>query len=81
MDLLDLPKRRRVNMDPARLAALREERAKEAGEEVPARGPFDSGRGVRIQVGTGEQCLLSARLPSEHSLDGGMLYVPGEVGP
>ncbi|GAB4813732.1 hypothetical protein N2152v2_000778 [Parachlorella kessleri] len=51
VDLLDLPRRRRVNVDPARLAALREERAREAGEEVPARGPFDSGRGVRIQGG------------------------------
>lgn len=49
VDLIDAPKRRRINIDPARLAELRDREARRAGEEAP-RGPFDSGRGVRIQV-------------------------------
>ena len=81
VDLLDLPKRRRVNVDPARLAALREERAKEAGEEAPARGPFDSGRGVRIQVVAVDRCHLEGQaFLWGLSLDGGMWRVKGEVG-
>ena len=50
MDLLDAPRRRRVSVDPARLAELRDSAARRAGEEGAPRGPFDSGRGVRIQV-------------------------------
>lgn len=50
VDLIDAPRRRRIAMDPAKLAALRDDAARKAGEEAP-RGPFDSGKGVRIQVG------------------------------
>ncbi len=42
-----LPRRRRVNVDPSKLEGLREAARERAGE---AKGPQDSGLGVRIQV-------------------------------
>ncbi|KAL4855053.1 Cell division cycle-associated 7-like protein [Chlorella vulgaris] len=57
IDRLDLlasrRRRRRVGMDPTALGAIRERRIREVdGEDADVpRGPFDSGRGVRIQGG------------------------------
>ena len=51
--MLSAPRRRRrIGVDPVRLNELRERRVREV-EGEGARGPIDSGLGVRIQVGGG----------------------------